>query len=357
VPTAKRIVAIGVLALAGALLAAPAAGAKARNVPADGTVTLGTVRCEAHEACAVRAPKRVGAKAGGKTVRGSLLVSSFLGAGAKTKVKLHFASAALNHLAGATATFRAKIVLRASGKKRTRVFSAKLRRPARAKVETGPGGGGGGATPATPPASTPIEGEPPVLARPATAITVSAVTLSWMPRDSWVRYVSAGTGASDGVTPGGGATATASSASPCPDRPAASGAELSYTINFAARESWYDPFSGTAGIYGSGSVGFRYTAHTINLAASEPEIEINGAASRAIFRFTGSGGTPYPNQRVALETLDTSGRPTVSGGGKTLTYGLMRGKLTENGEKVFAGFYPAPSDNEFGCVSASFNIP
>jgi hypothetical protein len=42
--------------------------------------------------------------------------------------------------------------------------------------------------------------------------------------------------------------------------------------------------------------------------------------------------------------------------GKTLTYSLMRGRLTENGGKVFAGFYPAPTDNEFGCVSASFTL-
>jgi hypothetical protein len=35
----------------------------------------------------------------------------------------------------------------------------------------------------------------------------------------------------------------------------------------------------------------------------------------------------------------------------------MRGRLTENGEKVFAGFYPGPTDNEFGCVSASFTLP
>lgn len=355
-PTARRIVAIGVLALAGALVAAPAAGAKARNVPANGTVTLGAVRCEAREACAVKAPKRVGAKVGGKTVQGSLLVSTFLGAGAKTKVKLHFEPAALNQLAGASATFRAKIVVRGSGRQAAQVLSAKLKRPAGAKVETG-SGGSTPTTPSGPPASAPIEGEPPILARPATAVTVSSVTLSWMPRDSWVRYVSAGTAAGDGVTPGAGATGVASTASPCPDRPVESSASLNYTIDFAAKESWYDPFSGTAGIYGSGSVGFRYTAHTINLTAAEPEIEINGAGSRAIFRFNGSGGTPYPNQRVALESLDTSGRPTVSGGGKTLTYSLMRGKLTENGEKVFAGFYTAPGDNEFGCVSASFNIP
>jgi hypothetical protein len=349
--------AIGALALAGALVAAPAAGAKARNVPANGTVTLGTVRCEAREACAVKAPKRVGAKVAGKNVQGSLLVSTFLGAGAKTKVKLHFEPAALNQLAGASATFRAKIVVRGSGKQTAQVLKAKLKRPAGAKLEVAPGG----STPTTPsggaPTSTPVEGEPPILARPATAVTVSGVTLSWMPRDSWVRYVSAGTGAGDGVTPGAGATGVASTSSPCSDRPAESSASLNYTINFAAKESWYDPFSGTAGIYGSGSVGFRYTAHTINLTAAEPEIEINGAASRAIFRFNGSGGTPYPNQRVALETLDASSRPTITNGGKTLTYDLMRGRLTVNGEKVFAGFYTAASDNEFGCVSASFNIP
>jgi hypothetical protein len=355
VPTAKRIAAIGVLALAGALVVAPAAGAKVRGVPADGTVTLGSLRCEAREACAVKAPKQVGAKVAGSTVRGRVLVSSFLGAGAKTKVKLHFGAAALNQLAGSAATFRAKIVVRGSGQKTTQVFSAKLRRPASSKTE--PVSGGGGSTPTGTPASTPIEGEPPLLARPATAVTVSSVTLSWMPRDSWVRYVSSGTGPSDGVAPGAGATGVASTSSPCSDRPGESSASLNYTINFAAKESWYDPLSGVAGIYGSGNVAFRYVAHTINLTAAEPEIEINGSASRAIFRFDGSGGTPYPNQRVALESLETAGRPTVSNGGKTLTYNLMRGRLTENGEKVFAGFYTAPGDNEFGCVSASFTLP
>jgi hypothetical protein len=118
--------------------------------------------------------------------------------------------------------------------------------------------------------------------------------------------------------------------------------------------SWARP---TAGIYGTGNVAFRWPAHSINLTAAEPEIEINGAASRAVFRFSGSGGTPYPNQRAALETLETAGLPTVSPDGRTLTYNLMRGRLTPDGEKVFAGFYPAPSDNEFGCISATFTLP
>ncbi len=60
---------------------------------------------------------------------------------------------------------------------------------------------------------------------------------------------------------------------------------------------------------------------------------------------------------MALENLETAGRLTVTNEGKTLTYSLMRGRFTENGENVFAGFYPGPTDNEFGCVSASFNLP
>ncbi len=161
----------------------------------------------------------------------------------------------------------------------------------------------------------------------------------------------------DGVVPGGGATATPSTASPCPDRPSSSDAPLAYTIYFPAKESWYDPLTGEAGIYGSGSVAFRYAAHSIDLTASEPEIEIDGPASRAIFRFSGSGGTPYPNQRVALETLDATGGPTVSPDGRTLTYTQLRAGLTPDGEKVFAGFYPAPADNEFGCISTTFTLP
>ncbi|HEX3736338.1 MAG TPA: HtaA domain-containing protein [Solirubrobacterales bacterium] len=362
-PTARRTAAIGMLVLAGALVAVQGAGAKTRSVPSGGTVRLGEVRCATVEACAVEAPNQVAGQASGGVARARVLVSSFLGAGGRTTVKLHFGAVALKKLAGSPATFRVKVVVRGSGKEASQIFKARLKRPAGAKAESGPSGGSGSGPgsskkgSSTSPTSAPIEGEPPVLGRPATAVTVGNVRLSWMPRDSWVRYVSSGTAANDGVVPGAGATGIASTASPCPDRPSSSSASLDYTIEFPAKESWYDPLSGEAGIYGTGNVAFRYTAHTINLTAAEPEIEIDGSASRAIFRFSGSGGTPYPNQRVALETLETSGRPTVSDEGKTLTYELMRGRLTEDGEKVFAGFYTAPSDNEFGCVSASFTLP
>jgi hypothetical protein len=333
-----------------------AAAGKVRSVPAGGAVAVGNVRCGAAP-CTLRAPSRVRVAVGGEGFRARVVVPRRLAPRASAKVRVKLGPKALAELAGSSAAVRVRVVLHADGGKTVQTVGARIGRPASGPAPGGSGSGGGGGTPSGAPSSAPIVGEPPLLARPATAVTVGSVELSWSPRDSWIRYVSSGTAAVDGVVPGAGATGVQSTSSPCSDRPSPSSAALDYTIDFPAKESWYDPLSGQAGIYGSGNVAFRWVAHSINLTAAEPEIEIDGASSRAIFRFSGSGGTPYPNQRVALETLDTAGRPTVTNGGKTLTYDLMRGRLTSDGEKVFAGFYTAPSDNEFGCLSASFTLP
>lgn len=343
---------VGAVALAIALLAGPAGAApKARPVPDSGLVTVGQVRCAAREPCVVKTPRKAAAKVGGLPVRAKVIAPPVLGRGAEGKVKLSFAPPALSRLAGHTATFRVRVVVRAGGKGKAEVLRAKLSRRAEPeKKESGPGKGlPGGETPH----SEPVTDEPPVMPRPLTAQTVSAVTLTWYPRDSWLRYIAAGVAAGDGTTASGGATGIDSTASPCPDHPAASSTQLPYTIEFTPAESWYDPPSGTADVTGVGSVSFRYHAHTINLTASEPEIQIAGAASQAIFRMSGTEGTPYPNQRVSLLTLNTAGKPSVSGG--TYTYEMMRGTLTPDGEGVFAGFYPPP-DNVFGCVSVGFTV-
>jgi Htaa len=327
-----------------------------RGVGADGVATLGKIPC-GPAACTLRAPSRVRVKIAGEAFRARVDLPHRVAPRTTAAVRVELGPKAVEGLAGVKAPVAVRVVVRsAAGGKQVHLLRATIGRPA-SSAPAGGGGAGGGNTPYGAPASAPIEGEPPLLARPATAVTVGSVRISWSPRDSWVRYVSSGTAAGDGVVPGIGATGVESTASGCPDRPGTSSTALDYTINFPAKESWYDPLSGEAGLYGTGNVAFRYTAHTINLTAAEPEIEIDGSASRAIFRFSGSGGTPYPNQRVALETLETAGRPTVTDEGKTLTYDLMRGELTESGEKVFAGFYPAPADNEFGCVSASFTLP
>jgi hypothetical protein len=364
-----RLGSVIVMAMVGLALCAGLAAARVRSVAGNGVVTIGKVPCGSAP-CTLRAPSRVQVKVGGEGFRARVIAPRRIAPHARATVRVKFGAKAVKELAGKSAQVKVRAVIsspekesaahakskRAGADKQVVVLRATVRRPA---SSSGPGSSGGGSapTPAGPPASVPIEGEPSLQARPASAVTVSSVQLSWSPRDSWVRYVSTGTAANDGVVPGAGATAVSSMASPCPDRPSETGIALPYTINFPPKESWYDPLTGEAGIYGTGNVAFRYTGHSINLTASEPEIEINGPASRAIFRFSGSGGTPYPNQRVALESLNTAGQPTVSNNGKTLTYSLLRARLTTDGEKVFAGFYPGPTDNEFGCLSASITLP
>ncbi len=337
-----------------ALFAAPA-GAKLRPVGAKGLAIVGKARCAERQACRVVTPKRVRVKIGGKRFRARVLAPKRVGARKRARVRVKFGGAAVRRLDGRVAKVRLRVVLRSRGERRVVRLETRVQRATRGG--RGGAGGGGGAGAATPPTSGALSNEPPPLARPLTAVDVGAVQLSWYPRDSWVRYASSGTGPGDGILFAAGAGGLLSSASPCPDRPNSSDAQLYYTAQFTPRASWYDPVSGVAGVYGQGSVSFRWTGHGIDLTAADPEIEINGAASRAIFRFNRSGGTAYPNQRADLLSLDTAGGPTITNGGKTLTYNLMRGTLTANGVNVFAGFYTPPSNDEFGCVSVSFTTP
>lgn len=324
---------------------------------------LATLSCPAGASCAVKAPRRVGVKIADRRYSFVVLAPRRIAAGKKAALRLRLPGptrAALAErgrrttvklrLRAGSKAYELRVTLRGVGRGKVRLLAARVK--ALAASESG----------ATAPVSTGIRSEPiaaeaGLLPRPASAVDVSDVRITWYPRDSWVRYASSGVAAGDGVTVGNGATGRSSTASACPDRPSTSDAQLPYAIDFAPKASWYDPASGQAGIYGQGSVAFRWKAHTIDLNASDPEIELTGASSRAIFRFQGSGGTPYPDQRAALVSLDTAGRPTVSNGGKTFTYDLMRGTLTEDGVKVFAGFYTPPDNDEFGCVSVSFTTP
>ncbi|HYJ20435.1 MAG TPA: HtaA domain-containing protein [Solirubrobacterales bacterium] len=201
------------------------------------------------------------------------------------------------------------------------------------------------------PQSGPIAVASPLLPRPATAIDVTAATLAWHVRDSWIRYLNTEQApqALEGAVP---EAAIPESQHPCPDRPAETNPTLVYSYDFPFANGWYDPPSGSAALYYRGGVRFSYPSHGIEIVARNPEIEINGAASQAIFNLYGGGQTAYPEQRASLLRLAPA-IPTQSGPGAFGFPGPLRGTLTADGQRVFAGFYPPPNDG-FGCVSVSF---
>lgn len=183
-----------------------------------------------------------------------------------------------------------------------------------------------------------IFAEPPVLARPATAVNLIASSVTVHVKESFANYISSGTGSGDGVSAANGAI---------PGPPASNGVVYGYTFPMRAN-GWYDPYSRTADVFGQGTVRFIWASRGINIQASNPEIEINGSASRGIFTF-GDG------KRAVMFNLAPVG-PTASADGKTLTYNAMPGSVAAGTDSsIFGGFY-TPGD-EFGYTSATLTIP
>lgn len=195
------------------------------------------------------------------------------------------------------------------------------------------------------PQSGVISDEPPLLARPATAVPVSGNVI-WTVRDSWVRYIAAGNGSSPL-----GAAVPALPIPPeqhaCPDSPASAPA-LVYSYTMPLASGWHDPVSGQTALYTSGGVRFLYATHGIDLEVSDLEIELNGAASRVIARFGGRLSTTPGNKRAVLVNLANAG-PALGAPPTT-----VRGSLPADGSLgVFAGFYAAQAG--FGCVTVNYS--
>jgi hypothetical protein len=257
----------------------------------------------------------------------------------------------------ATATARlagARLTLAPSGARllRTRlgVDGVKVGRLGRLGVHAAPADDGS-------PRSGPLGKEPPRKRRPPSAVDVSGISIEWYPRDSWVRYLSSGVGARDGISVGAGAAKLPpldTPSHPCADTSYSGSGSFDYGFRLAAQSGWYDPGSGAAALYGRGSVRFVWQGHGIDLEAANPEIELDGDSSRAIFEFSGKRGTAYHRRRADFLALELAGQPSISG--KVRTYTAVRGRLTKSGQAVFAGFYPPPNDS-FGCVSVSFTTP
>ena len=137
-------------------------------------------------------------------------------------------------------------------------------------------------------------------------------------------------------------------------------AKLVYRYGFQPRSAaaggpgWYDPASGKAALYFTGGVRYAYDTRGIDLQFNDPEIEINGADSRMIFRFVGADGTEIPSHRAVFVNFDRAGAgelvPTGSG---ALSSTRLFGSLSaDSAESVFNGFYPAGST--FGWAEVRF---
>ncbi len=188
----------------------------------------------------------------------------------------------------------------------------------------------------------------PVAIRPPSATDISAATIDWQVRESFIRYI--GTG--EGTSVFGGA-----SADPPVLAPGASAA-LSYGFHFPfAGDSWHDaganpadPADDSALVRFGGAVRFHYSGHEIDLTTAEPEIEIAGAKSRAIFSISESAGAP---QRQVLINLDLSRAAAIRASGNSFVYERVPGAIPAGtASSTFAGFYPPGTD--FGCATISF---
>jgi hypothetical protein len=203
-----------------------------------------------------------------------------------------------------------------------------------------------GAPTTTPGASTPPDlGGPAPLARPATAVNVSAAAITWHVRDSFIQYINTG----EGTATSGGATAD-----PPIVRPGSS-VPLVYDFRFPFKEGWYDPVSKTARIAYTGTVAFTYKGHGIKLTATDPEIEIAApTVSRAIFV---TANTDTAAKRGVLVKLDPAAATTLhSPDGTSHAYTQIPGSIpADAGASVFAGFYAA--NDPFGWTSVDFTTP
>jgi hypothetical protein len=203
------------------------------------------------------------------------------------------------------------------------------------------GGGGGTTTPSC--LTTTASGGPAALARPGTAIDLTAASITWHPRESFIQYINSG----EGTSTCNGATADAPSVRPGTSVP------LTYDFHYVFKDGWYDPISQTGRVTFTGSVYFNYAGHGIRLAAVNPEIEINGNASRGVFTTTNTG---EPVKRGVLENLDPSRATSTSTMSSPYTYTQVPGTIPAGtGDSTFAGYYTAGDD--FGWVTVSMTTP
>lgn len=169
------------------------------------------------------------------------------------------------------------------------------------------------------------------------ATPLAATTFVWEAKDSWIRYINTPSGAGQGVTLSNGASGSR-------EVLPGSSAPLIYRFRFEPdlSRSWYDAGSSTGVLYHRGTVRFLWIEHMLDITLKDPEVELNGARSRIVFRVSGSDCSRISERRVDLLSFAASGSPTPG----PLTAAT---RIMDPGASVFSGIYPTNSD--WGAVS------
>ncbi len=297
------------------------------------------------------------AKLGGKTV------TLFRLAGGRRSIDPVAGTAQLSGLrltltSAAARTLGQRLGLRlAGGRLGTLATSAARLTPGATATGGSPSSGGsGGSSPAQTSTSCPLpsgagasaEANPPVAVRPSGAVDVTGASLQWHLRESFIRYIATG----EGTSPVEGATADPPVLLPGASVP------LSYDFRFPFANGWLDtgadpgsPADDRAALNFSGGLRFRYSAHGIDLLAANPELELAGGSSRAIFAVAENGGAA---QRQVLVNLDLSRAGGISQSGNSFTYNQVPAAIPSGtASSTFAGFYAPGTD--FGCFTISFS--
>lgn len=189
----------------------------------------------------------------------------------------------------------------------------------------------------------------PPIARPAGAVDATASSLKWWMRDSWANYIEFSI-PQDGAVPD---AAMPNSSHVCKDIPAVSKSRQ-YAINFVFASGWWDAGTQTGYFRYSGALRWYGPEHGIDITASNPEIEINGAASRLIF--TMYDAVENTLKRGAFVGLNTAAplnsvALTPSGAASRLKSTIF----TDSATSPFGNFVSIYSENPgWGCVDFGF---
>jgi hypothetical protein len=179
----------------------------------------------------------------------------------------------------------------------------------------------------------PTPGGATVATRPAGAVTITAGTVAWAPRASWLGYLQGG-GAGAGATAQDGATFDGTS----------------YTLRI--HDGWFDPASGAAVVSTTGTTRFSYRSHSIDMAFSDWAYDLAGATPKAVAKVVAANGSAKlvgTREPVALVRRGAT-RPVVDADAHTVTWTAIPLTLSAEGVPLYRAYL---YDSDQGAIAVT----